>query len=116
MGFIMYGFHSNGCKGCHKIMESMKCFKLSIVSIFLKDFIKFAEYFVMSIRVFTSFVFTKQNVSPYSPHKNLALSPFEFDTNFIRFYDGCYKKSILWGLGSWTKSKVRPFTGCLLVL
>lgn len=61
-----------GAKAGHKIMESMKCYKISVVSIFLN----MHEYFVISARVFISFVFTKQNVSPYSPHKNLALSPF----------------------------------------
>lgn len=32
-------------KAGHKIKESLKCYKISIVSIFLKDFIKFARVF-----------------------------------------------------------------------
>lgn len=71
----MYGFHSSGCKGWsqnhgkYEMLQNISC----------------KYIFMISVRVFTSFVFTKQNVSPYAPHKNLALSPFELDTNFIRF-------------------------------
>ena len=53
-----------GERAGHRII---KLKNLKFLRIFLKNFINLGEYFVTSIRVFTSHVFVQQKVSPPSP-------------------------------------------------